>query len=305
MGAVPLIAGAAAIGGGLFGKNKGQNPGGSTNQSQTVAGFDALPAPIKDAYLKQYLPDILQQYQGKVGAGPLGQAGTGPFDSLALQELQKYSNQNGGIFNGSTGVNPLGQVEPFNEYQKSALTALGGGLEGLQQQLPGYMNPYSDIVGNEINRQAEIGQSNLKNQFTQQAGLGGLGSSAFGTALSGNEEARQRLQNENQYNNYNQALNLRRQTLGEMLQAGGAIQQQGQASLEAVAPYLQGTTPQARSAMFAAQLGQIPGSQTSTSTGNQWGANAGRPDFMSRLGGAGLTTLGIGQGLGFSGFGGR
>lgn len=305
MGAVPLIAGAAAVGGGLFGKNKGQNPGGSTNQSQSVSGFEALPGEVKNAYLKQYLPDILQQYQGKISATPLGQAETGPFASLGLQQLQNYSNQNGGIFNGTTGVNPLGAIEPFNEYQKSALASLGGGLEGLQQQLPGYMNPYSDIVGNEINRQAQIGQSNLKNQFTQQAGLGGLSSSAFGTALSGNEEARQRLQNENQYNNYNQALNLRRQTLGEMLQAGGAIQQQGQASLDYLSPYLQGTTPQARSGMLAQQLGMIPGSQVSNSTGNQWGANAGRPDFMSRLGGAGLTTLGIGQGLGLSGFGGR
>ena len=98
---LPLALGAATLAGSLFGGNKGGRG------EQHTSGFGALPQQVQQAYLNQYLPSIQKQFSRPNGL-PLGEAMGGQFGSQALQELQNYSNQTGGIFPGTTGVSPLG-----------------------------------------------------------------------------------------------------------------------------------------------------------------------------------------------------
>ena len=129
--------GAAALGGALFGKNK------STPQQTGASGLAAAHPEVQHAYLAGLLPEAWQQFSGGNFQGtPMGQAPTGPWGSQAEQELQNYSNQNGGIFAGGTGVHPLGAVEPFNPYQQNALSQFGQGYGNFQQNQDQYMNPY-------------------------------------------------------------------------------------------------------------------------------------------------------------------
>lgn len=284
----------AAIGGGLgslFGGKKKQP--GYQQQVTQQQGFNTLPEPVRNAYLQQYLPGILSQYQGKYQGLPMGQAPTGPFASQGLQELQNYSNQIGGIFAGGTGVNPLGQVEPFNPYQQQALQSLGGGIGALGNELSQYMNPYQKFVQDEINRQHSIAQNNALSDFSRAAGFGGLQSSAYGTLQSQLEQNRLRDQNQAQVQNYQQALGLRRQTLADMLGAGGQIQQQGQNMLGALQPQLQQTLPQARTGLLGQQLGAFQGSPI----GYNYQQMAPKQTAEERIFGGLQTGIGYGKGL--------
>lgn len=353
----PLTIGALALGGGsllggLFGKNK-QVP-----QQTGAQGLAAAHPSVQHAYLSDqgFLPGAWDIFANPYQGTPMGQAPRGPFDSQALQQLQDYSNQVGGIFAGGTGVNPLGAVEPFNQIQQNALTAFGSGPLnmaqtqgmymnpyqqavlnqlasggfGMQQALPGYMNPYLQQVlaplEQQINQEAANSASNLRGNASKFGNLGGLTSSAFGQQMSELEKNRQNLLNQTRGtalgNAYNQALGqynlglsglfqgggqayeaanqLRRQTLQDMLNAGTAIQQQGQTQANAILPQLQQTTPQAQLSQFGQNLGMIPGSQTSTGYTAQ-------PNAWSQIGGASLAGLGLlGGAQGLSGlFGGN
>lgn len=126
-------------------------------------------------------------------------------------QLQQYLTSQGG---GDNGVVPVGQVEPFNQYQKDALTKLGTDLSGqflnsanqyagttqqaLNQATPlinqgtqaltpaalsagvqSYMNPYTqqvvDNTNNTIRREGERSGAQIKSDFA-----GNYGSSAMG-----------------------------------------------------------------------------------------------------------------------------
>jgi hypothetical protein len=335
--------GAAALGGALFGKNK------STPQQTGASGLAAMPPELRHAYIGEqgFLPGAREIYANPYQGTPMGQAPTGPWASQAEQELQNYSNQNGGIFAGGTGVHPLGAVEPFNPYQQNALSQFGQGYGnfqenqgqymnpyqqmvlnqlasggwGMNQQMPGYMNPWLENIlrptENDINRQADISKGNLSDYAARFGGIGANNSSAYAQQLQGIDRDRERAieqargnetknaygQALGQYNlglsglfqgggqAYDQANQMRRQSLQDMLNAGTAIQQQGQQQANAIQPQLQQTTPQGRLGQFGQNLNMIPGSQTSTGYTQQ-------PNAWSQIGGLGLTGLGFMSGQG-------
>ena len=287
----------SGIGGimGGFGDTPANGGGGSSQ-----GGFAALPPEVQKAYLEQYLPQIMEQNKGKFQTTPLGQAENGPFSSQALQELQQYSNQNGGIFGNGTGVKPLGAVEPFNPMQQQALSGFGGGLAGLQQDLPGYQNLYNQNVLNpvlaEIQRQQDIAQNQLLGGKAGGGNLGALGSSALGQQLAGLQEQANRFREQAGAKGFESSLGLRRQTLADMLKSGTLQQGQNQQYLNAIQPQLQQTTPGARTAQFGQQLAGFPGSQAQSYTG----PSPAQPGMGANL----INMLGMGQGI-MSAFGGQ
>jgi hypothetical protein len=238
----------------------------------------------------------------------MGEALGGQFGSQALKQLQDYSNLNGGIFGGGTGVSPLGAVEPFNQQQQNALQSFGSGLSGLQNELPGYQNLYNQNVLDpelaNIDRLHQQGQNQLRsNQLLGTGGQNAFSNSAFGTQLAGLQDTASRLRMDARAGAFQGGQNLRRQTLQDMLNSGGAIQNQNQSLLNYLQPQLQQATPQAQSQNFAAGLSQFP--QTQISSGQASNPNPGTPNFWSKLGGGAQAALGVGQTLGGSGgFGG-
>ena len=244
-----MISGGASLLGGLFGGND------YTPQQTGASGFAALPQEVQQAYLKQFLPQAQNIFNSPYATTPLGQAGNGQFDSRALQELQQYSNQNGGLFAGGTGVRPLGQVEPFNEtqqnalgqfgqgygnflqnqgqymnpYQQMVLNQLASGGQGMNQQLPGYMNPWLENIlrpmENDINRQADISKGNLSGYASRFGGIGANNSSAYAQQLQGIDRDRERAieqaRGNETKNAYNQALGQYNLGLSGLFQGGG------------------------------------------------------------------------------------
>lgn len=293
-----------ALGGGMKGGSNGAGSAQGIGGNSTNSGFAALPPEVQQAYLQKYLPQLLQQTQGKFQGTPTGQAPTGPFASQALQELQQYSNQNGGIFGGNSGVNPLGQVEPFNQYQQNALGSFGGGLSGFQNELPGYQNLYNENVLNpqlaEIDYQNGIANSNLRSNEAGRS-VGAFGNTAFGSQLAGQQDNANRLKLGARAQAFQGAQELRNRTLQEMLGAGGVIQQQNQQSLNALQPQLQQATPGAQLGALQKGLGAFPNS----TVGQHYGqAIPGTPNFASQLGGFGDLALSTGAKFGLPGFGG-
>lgn len=467
--------------GGLFGDDE------PTAMPTQQTGFAALPPEVQKAYLNLYLPEVLNQFQGKYYGMPMGQAPTGPFSSQELQNLQRYSNAVGGIFGGGTGVNPIGQVEPFSMPQMHALNSLGAGLGlnqmmgsaipqqqsqsglgrifqavedlkpqpapqnmynaprpepvagdaaqspgnsnfgagdlfntqgafqdfwsktapniqpweslndylmnkrkaelqgikpevfetmyrgpnspgeqikapnpnmgpsfgempqanvppqqppvnpgmpnmgnqqsasaekilpqspitpvnagnpnsfngqyGLFNELPAFMSPFNQAVINrtlnQMNKQTDEARSGIMGRAARYGGLGAFGSSALGTQLAqlenaNNDRSLDFLANANAAN-YNQALGLRRQTLADMLGAGGAMQQHGQTVLNALQPQLAAATPQGRLSQFSAGLGAFPQSGHTMQYTHQ-------PNMFQKFGSAGMGLLGGLQGFGF------
>ena len=70
-----LLAGASSLIGGMMGNDDPQQ------MPTSVSGFETLPEPVKRAYLEQYLPGILAQYNNGPQPGPLGRARSGRYDS--------------------------------------------------------------------------------------------------------------------------------------------------------------------------------------------------------------------------------
>lgn len=199
LAALPAIAaglGAAASAKSLFGGKKAAGtPGGAglPGGSLTQNGYGALPPWAQNIYSGTYAPGI-----------------------------QNYFNSP------QSGAFVPQQVEPFNRFQNEALQGLGGGIQDIRQNLGQYMNPYHSAVTDNINREADIRQSDLLGRASLGGNAAGLNNSAVGVQLGMNDETRQRLLAQANYHNYQQALSLRRQTLAEMLGAGATQQEQGQ-----------------------------------------------------------------------------
>lgn len=73
---------------------------GNKQKAQAVNGFETLPQEVKDAYLQTFLPDALENYNRPYQA-PITRryVETDPiFQSAALSDFQRYSDQNGGLF---------------------------------------------------------------------------------------------------------------------------------------------------------------------------------------------------------------
>ncbi len=298
----------ASIGGRLGGGNKGGSNGQASPQgvggSSSTSGFGALPPEVQQAFLQQYLPQLQAQTQGKYQGTPMGQAETGPFASQGLQQLQQYSNHNGGIFGNGTGVNPIGTVEPFNQYQQNALTQAGGGIQGLKEQLPGYQDLWNENVLNpqlqEMDYQNALKQHQLLSSKAGNGNLGAFSSSALGTQLAQQQQDANRLKLNARAEGFQGAQQLRNQTLQEMLGAGNMIQGQNQQSLNALQPQLQQATPGAQLSRFQQGLNAFPNSSTSMGYG---AANPGTPNLASQIGNIGTALYGAGQQLGLQGFG--
>lgn len=288
--ALPIISGGASLIGGLFGEDEGGQAS-PTGVGGSQSGFAALPPQVQQAFLQQYLPQLLQQNQGKLQTVPLGEAPQGPFGSQGLQQLQNYSYAHGGLFNGTEGVNPLGHVEPLNQFQQGALGSFGGGLSGLQQELPGYQDLYNQNVRDpqlrEIERQQQQAQNGLLGANARSGNLGAFGSSALGTQIAELQNHYNQYKDQAQIGAFQGANNLRNQTLQQMLNAGNQVQQQGQQSLNAVQPYLQQNLPQQRLQQFAQGLNQFPVGQVSQ------GQTPSQPNTLSKIGGVGTAATGL------------
>lgn len=97
--------GSALSGAGLLSSGLSGNP---TTPASSTSGFAALPAAVQNAWLQTYLPAAVAQTSKAYQAPPLQRAATSPgmFQSQGLADLQKYSDQVGGLF-GKTGSSPV------------------------------------------------------------------------------------------------------------------------------------------------------------------------------------------------------
>jgi hypothetical protein len=250
--AIGAALGAAASAKSLFG---GKKAAGTPGGSQSQYGYASAPPWAQNIYSGTYAPGI-----------------------------QSYFNSP------QSGAFVPQQVEPFNRFQNEALQGLGGGIQDIQQNLGQYMNPYHSAVTDNINREADIRRSDLLGRASIGGNAAGLNNSAVGVQLGLNDEARQRLLAQANYENYQQALGLRRQTLAEMLGAGGAQQTQGQNVLNN--SYNNSIANNQAGLGRLQNLGNLlspllgGGSQVSTN------AQAPVPSFLNRLGGF---ATGLGQ----------
>lgn len=188
------------------------------------SGFYALPPQVQQAYLQQFLPGAQQWFNN----GP-------------------------------------------NQYQQNAMQSLGGGPESLEQELPQYQNQYRGAVTDEVVKQMQRDAQGERDRIMMGAGsngLGGLFSSALTKQLDGlNDNTLNRIGAYRAYSEdqgYNQSLDLRRQTLADMLAAGNM--------------------PYERINQFGSLLGQFPQSQN----GQQIGAYQPK-NWANKLGGTMMT----------------
>lgn len=149
-------------------------------KSQSVGGWAALPQEVKNFYLQTYLPDVQKFYQN-----------------------------------------------PTSQGVQSAYDSYAGGIQGLSNELPQYMNLFKQNVDDPTFQRLQQEADMEKNRLNAQAvnsGLGGLFNSNLGIQLSQLQKNADDRKAEYAYqmnqNNLNNALNLRNQTLGELLKSG-------------------------------------------------------------------------------------
>lgn len=205
--------------------------GGQQNpsQSQSMSGWQALPKEAQDAYLKTYLPAALKYFNG-----------------------------------------------PNNPATQQALNSYGGGLTSLTQELPGYRAIFDQNTVqptlDEMQRQSDI-QRNIINSQAARSGLGGVLNSNTAIQLGENQRNTDQLKAQtlatfNRENTTN-ALNLRGQTLSELMFAGDQDYN--------------------KLSRFGSLLGAFPTGSTSTSTGastqppNYWDKAAGAVNALPKV----------------------
>lgn len=290
------IMGAASLIGSAFGGSDGGDP--ASSQSSSVSGYGALPQLGQEAY-DAYFQLVKNLGTQQANAFPKTTVGapTSPFDSSELYALQKASKD---------PIKPVGFQEPFNQYQKSALTAWGEPDYSANALQP-YINPYQqmvqDNVVNQINRQSALNRNDIidRNSRLNSRAMG----SSLGTQLAQNDEATNRLLADTignlSYQGYNQALGLRDNALQQQYASGNAIQALNQAMLGAANPQGQlSLNPQYMQASLLAPLfGAFPQSSQSQSTST--GPTAEKPNMLSRISGMGLSAFGGGGGGGLGG----
>lgn len=126
------VLGIAGIAASAFGKNKDK-------PSAQQSGFAALPQEVKDAYLKTYLPGVLEAFNTPYQPLPMSRvsAPSSVFDSQGLYDLQQYSDSMGGLFGAPQQEAPAQrQSMPATEAETlrgmiaamNAPTGRGGGL---------------------------------------------------------------------------------------------------------------------------------------------------------------------------------
>jgi hypothetical protein len=291
------ILGAVSSVAGMFGGSDGGDAGGS--QQSMVSGYYALPKEAQTAY-DNYFKIINGLGGTPLSAFPKTTVGApqNVFDSEELYKLQQA--------NPTTPVRPTGYLEPFNSYQRNALTSMGT-PDYSQAAMAQYQNPFQSMVQdntlNEINRASQMSQSGIMDN-NSRLNARAIGSS-LGTQLSQNEEARIRaIENATAnlgYQGYNEAMGLRNNSIQQQLAAGTSIQQQNQGMLGASNPQGQfGLNPAyIQASMMGPLFGAFP--ESSQSQGTSWGATPQTPNMTSRLGGLGMAMFGGDNGGGGGG----
>lgn len=271
--------GAAGLGAGLLGSLFGGNDSEATPERQ-YTGYYALPPEARSAYDKYFAK------LNSLGNNPYDTARlnrvvkpSSPFDSQELYRLQQATPDR--------GVEQVGVLEPFHEYEKNALTQAGN-PDYSYGALSKYFDPYHQIVTqsalNQANRTADLNR-NFINTYSQQFGgrVGGE-NSALHTQLNENERNRAEVLADvaGRYGSqgFNNAVELRDKSLAGMFEAGGAIRGQNQAKLDAASGRgLSQNNPAYGQLQALMQLLQgIPGASEST------GAQAAVPSAISKLG---------------------
>lgn len=270
--------------------------------------------------LQQQIAQLQQQInqgQNALGAIPTGARplSVEPLNEIQQNALMGFANQEP---NDPYTMQALGQL--------SNLVANPFGNQGqLQNTIKSFMNPYQEqVIDRTIQRMQEQVNGGTNSIFANTARLGGLGafgSSALGTRLANMEnEAAQRLQDyiaQSNAENYNQAARLgigthyadlanqgqnlerllagggamreqQRMTLQDMLGAGNQIQQHGQNQINATLGQFAQNYPQNRLSQLGSNLNAIPASSIGSPQFTQ-----GQPDMMAKIGGLGLTGLGL------------
>ncbi len=275
------ILGGASLLGSIFGG--GKRGSGTPQQSSSSQGYNALP-PEAQAVYRQYFNKLSGLASNPYAQNRMGFAGK-PNDIFGSQELYNLQQTQP-----NEGVRPIGVQEPFNQVQQNALGAFANpdySEGGLSQ----YLQPFQgarDRALEGINRNASTLFSGIKGR---EARVGSLARDPmYGGQLPQLEEARARAIGDLEAGFNEKALGLRQQSLADMLGAGGQIQQQNQAGLQAASGQgLAQANPAYGQALALMQLLQgIPNS----SSGNSIGATPWQPSNLTKLGNAGLGLFG-------------
>ncbi len=268
----------------------GGEEGGSSSQSSSMSGYNAMPLIQQQAYdpFFQAVQNLWGVPLNSVSNRMVGQPRS-PFDSQELYALQQSSP--------GKGVMPTGMIEPFNQFQQNALMQMGN-PDYSQQAMQQYMNPFMDQVMNRtlgnINRQADMGRSSIMDN-SSRINSRALGSS-LGTQLAGNEEARLRAVGDASanlgYQGYQEGMNVRDNALKQQLGAGSLIQGQNQGMLDIANPTNQMKLNQdyIRAAMLAPLYGYMPQAQNSTSSSES--TTGGGSNGLGQMVGLGMSIFG-------------
>ena len=110
------LAGAGMLASAFGNKNKGAKP--------AQSGFNALPKAVQDAWLENYVPDVMSQYNAGYQGVPMSrvEAPTDVFGSQALYDLQQFSDNVGGFFS------PLQAPQDNGLSAFESLPAIVGGM---------------------------------------------------------------------------------------------------------------------------------------------------------------------------------
>jgi len=149
-----LVSAGTSLLGGLFGDDEPEQ------MPTSVSGFETLPEPVKRAYLEQYLPGILAQYNNGPSPGPLARARTGRYDSQGVRELQNYADNQARLMN-SPEMQVIRQAQAAKQAQGMGAGAFANDptvdrereiqLRQMYQSMlkPGYKGPFtSDVTHN-------------------------------------------------------------------------------------------------------------------------------------------------------------
>jgi len=163
---------ALSIGGSLLG-----GLGGGKSKTSQVSIFDSMPGPLKDAYLKNYLPKVNDYLNMPYQAIPMARANEPQsiFDSPELYRLQQFSDAQGGYFSPYTDPNAQGGEDPaaaqaaqqqqMEELRNEMIARQGGGRSLMDSRMTTkdqWNNPLS-----RLNLVASQSMGNMQQRGTQ------------------------------------------------------------------------------------------------------------------------------------------
>lgn len=187
----------------------------------------------------EWVPQTVGTAIGSAIGGPTGGAVGNQVGNLAgsllggkkkgKQETTSYQNIPPEFLQAWTGSYLPGVMNLYNsgpnEYQKKAIASYGGGIEGLEQELPRYQKFYEDNLSKKYLRELED-ESNAAREaiLDRYAGRGGMNNTYVAQELALLEKNKQNriadYKHDLAVENFDKATNLRRQTLADLMTAG-------------------------------------------------------------------------------------